>query len=91
MASNVCNLSVEEQKREALGRWLSLVGTVIGVAGTTVLLSVNPKVKTTAGMILDKLPEPLRRNKAATIVGVAALAALIVGGVIVRRMNANKS
>ncbi len=85
MASTVCNLNAEEQKREAFGRWLSLVGTVIGVAGTVVLLSVNPNVKSTASVILDKLPEPLRRNKAATIVGAAALVAVIVGTVIVKR------
>ncbi len=90
MASTVCNLTVEEQKREALGRWLSLVGTVIGVAGTTILLSVNPNVKTTAGAILDHLPEPFRKNKAATIVGAAGIVALIVGAVIVKRMKAKQ-
>ncbi len=91
MASTVCNLTVDEQKREALGRWLSLVGTTIGVAGTVILLSVNPKVKTTAGALLDHLPGPLRRNKAATVVGIAAVGALIIGAVIVKRMKANKA
>ncbi len=91
MASTVCNLTVEEQKREALGRWLALVSTVIGIAGTGILLSVNPNVKTTAGAVLDRLPEPLRKHKGAVIVGVVGLAALVVGGIIVRRIAKNKA
>jgi len=87
MATSVCNLSVEQQKREALGRWLALVGSVIGITGTVVLLSVNPNVSSTASVIFNRLPAPLRKNKAATIVGVAAVGALIMGAVLVKRMK----
>lgn len=77
MASTVCNLTSEEQSREALGRWLALVGTGISVLGTAALMSVNPTVKTTAGAILDRLPGPLQKHRTLVVIGAAAT----VGGI----------
>ncbi len=89
-AQSICNLTAEEQKREALGRWLALVSTVIGIAGTGVLLSVNPNVKTTAGALLDKLPGKLKDHKGAVIVGAVGLTTVVVGAIILRNIRKNK-
>lgn len=70
-----------------MGRWLALVGTSLSVAGTAVLMSVNPRVKSVGGALLDRLPEPLRSHKTQTVVGLVVMSAAIAGLVIAKRLK----
>lgn len=67
-------LTAEEAKREAIGKALGLVGTLVGVTGTLIALSVNPAVK---GQLTDayaKVPQKLKDNSTMLLVlgGLAA-------------------
>lgn len=86
--TTVCNLTKEEQSREALGRWLALVGTGISVLGTAALMSVNPTVKTTAGAIFDRLPAPMQKHKTAVVVGLIAIGGGVAWYILNKRAKA---
>lgn len=66
-------LSDAETKREALGRSVAMVGSIIGLIGTGMLLSVNPAVKTAAGNTFRRLPASVQRNKTLVLVAVGGL------------------
>jgi hypothetical protein len=71
-------LTAEEARREAIGKALGLVGTVIGVTGTLIALSVNPAVKGQLSDIYSKVPKTVQDNKILYLVGGGLLAAFIV-------------
>lgn len=68
-------LTDSESKREALGRGFALVGSLVGVVGTGMLLSINPAVKSAAGAAYRRLPATSQRNK---ILGLTVVAALLM-------------
>jgi hypothetical protein len=76
----VYKLTPDEAKREALGRGFAMVGSIVGLVGTGMLLSINPAVKTAAGSAFRRLPPAAQRHKA--LVGIA-LGGLVVAGISV--------
>lgn len=70
-------LTAEEAKREAIGKMLGLLGTVIGVTGTLIALSVNPAMKGQAQELYSKVPQTVKDNKIAYLIGGGLLAAFI--------------
>ena len=64
----ILKLTPEEARREAIGKALGLVGTVIGVRGTLMALSVNPAFKATATAAWEKAPKELKDNKTGTLI-----------------------
>ena len=71
-------LTAEEARREAIGKALGLVGTVIGVTGTLIALSVNPAVKSQLSDVYSKVPQNVKDNKIVYLVGGGLIAAFIV-------------
>jgi hypothetical protein len=71
-------LTAEEARREAIGKALGLVGTVIGVTGTLIALSVNPAVKGQLSDIYSKVPKTVQDNKILYLIGGGLIAALVV-------------
>lgn len=70
-------LTAEEARREAVGKAIGLLGTVIGVAGTLIAMSVNPSVKGQAGDVYNKLPQTVKDNKIMYLIGGGLLAAFV--------------
>jgi hypothetical protein len=70
-------LTAEEARREAIGKALGLLGTVIGVTGTLIALSVNPAVKSQLNDVYSKVPQTVKDNKIIYLVGGGLLAAFI--------------
>lgn len=70
-------LTDSETKREALGRGFALVGSLVGVVGTAMLLSVNPAVKAAAGSAYRRLPASSERSK---VIGLVLIAGLLMAG-----------
>lgn len=78
----ILKLTPEEARREAIGKALGLIGTVIGVTGTLMALSVNPAFKATAAAAWEKAPKQVKENTTGTLIllgvgGAIALAWLI--------------
>ena len=71
----VLKLTADEAKREAIGKALSLLGTVVGITGTLIALSVNPAVKDSADALYSKVPKTVQDNKMAFLIGGGLLAA----------------
>lgn len=71
-------LTAEEARREAIGKALGLVGTVIGVTGTLIALSVNPAVKSQLQDVYSKVPQNVKDNKIIYLIGGGLLAAFVV-------------
>ena len=68
-------LTDAEAKREAIGRTLALIGSGVGLAGTAMLLSINPKVQSMAGSTLRRLPVGVQSNR--LVAGIAASALVV--------------
>lgn len=66
-------LTQQEAQKEAIGKALSLLGTVIGLTGTVIALSVNPAVKDATSGAFAKLPASVQKN---------TMPLLIVGGLV---------
>lgn len=73
--TEVRKLTDAEAKREAIGRMLALVGSGVGLAGTAMLMSINPQVQGAASGAMRRMPVALQRNR--MLVGVAASAAVV--------------
>ena len=70
-------LTAAEAKREAIGKALGLVGTVIGVTGTLIAMSVNPAVKDQAANLYSKVPQKVKDNSTILLIGGGLLAAFL--------------
>lgn len=70
-------MTADEAKREAIGKALGLLGTVIGVTGTLIALSVNPAVKDQASSVYAKVPQTVKDNMVLYLVGGGILAAFV--------------
>lgn len=70
-------LTAEEARREAIGKALGLLGTVIGVTGTLIAMSVNPAVKDQAKDLYSKIPQTVKDNSTMYLIGGGLLAAYI--------------
>jgi len=62
-------LTPEEAKKEAAGRALTLMGSVIGMVGGVMVLSVNPAFKQQAKGAWKEMPPEVQQNKTAVIIG----------------------
>lgn len=71
-------LTAAEARREAIGKAIGLFGTVLGVTGTLIALSVNPAVKNQLSDVYSKVPQTVKDNKMLYLVGGSLLAALVV-------------
>lgn len=71
-------LTAEEARREAIGKALGLIGTVIGVTGTLIALSVNPAVKGQLSEVYSKVPQTVKDNKLLYLIGGGLIASLLV-------------
>ncbi len=83
----VRKLTDAESKREAMGRTFALVGSLVGAAGTVMLLSVNPKVQSAAGGAFKRLPASVQNHKLLIGLAVGGLALGLVGLYIVKKSN----
>lgn len=81
----VRKLTDAEAKREAMGRTFALVGSVVGAAGTVMLLSVNPAVQGAAGSAFKRLPASVQNHKLLIGLAVSGLALGLVGLYIVKK------
>ncbi len=70
-------LTAAEAKREAIGKALGLVGTIIGVTGTLIAMSVNPAVKQQASDLYAKVPKTVKDNSLLFLIGGGVLAAFV--------------
>jgi hypothetical protein len=70
-------LTAEEARREAIGKAIGLLGTVIGVTGTLIAMSVNPAMKDQTKDLYSKLPQTVKDNKTLYLIGGGLLAAFI--------------
>ncbi len=68
-------LTADEAKREAIGKAIGLLGTVIGVTGTLIAMSVNPAVKSQLSDAYSKLPTKVKGNSTWLLVGGGLVAA----------------
>lgn len=62
-------LTADEAKREAIGKAIGLFGTVLGVAGTLIAMSVNPAVKDQFNDAYSKVPKSVKDNKTLYLIG----------------------
>lgn len=69
-------MTAGEAQREAIGKAIGLIGTVIGAAGTVMALTANPAVQQQINGAYTQLPPDLQKNKMLTIIGVSAVGAL---------------
>lgn len=74
----VLKLTPDEARREAIGKALGLLGTVIGVTGTLMAMSVNPAVKDSLTSAYAKVPQTVKDNKTAYLIGGSLLAAFLI-------------
>lgn len=72
------NMTQQEAQREAIGKALSLFGTVIGLTGTIIALSVNPAVKDSVSGTFAKLPASVQKNTIPLLAAGGLLAAFLV-------------
>lgn len=74
------NLTMDQAHREATGRALILMGSMVSMVGSVMVLSVNPAMKQQATGIWKYLPASFQRNKSLVIIGtgitIASLMAL---------------
>lgn len=77
--SNVkINLTMDQAHREATGRALILMGSMVSMVGSVLVLSVNPAMKQQATGIWQYLPSSFQRNKSLVIIGTGvAIASLM--------------
>jgi hypothetical protein len=72
-------MTPQQVKREATGRALALMGSVIGMVGGIMILSTNPAFKQEAQGMWQQLPPKVQENKAGVIIamglGVAGIVA----------------
>jgi hypothetical protein len=80
-------LTPEQVKREATGRALALMGSVIGMVGGIMILSTNPAFKGEAQGVWKKLPKEVQENKAMAIMGAGLL---VAGAVYMSLMRGNQ-
>jgi hypothetical protein len=71
-------MTPNEARIEAIGKALGLVGATMGTIGTVIALTANPAVKQTADGVYTQLPKEVQDNKIIVIMGVSALAAIIL-------------
>ena len=71
------NMTQAEAQREAIGKALSLAGTLIGATGAIIALSVNPAVKSATSGAFAKLPASVQKNSIYLIIGGSAVAAYL--------------
>jgi len=81
-------MTPEQVKREATGRALALMGSVIGMVGGVMILSTNPAFKKEAQGVWKTLPPKVQENKAALII---ALGLGVAGVVTYSLMSGNKA
>ncbi len=74
----ILKLTPDEARKEAIGKALGLLGTVIGVTGTLIALSVNPAVKDQLSSAYSKVPQNVKDNKIVYLIGGGLLAAFLV-------------
>jgi hypothetical protein len=68
-------LTAEEAKREAMGRALILLGSTVGIVGSSLVLMNNPLVKAKVDTFWNKTPTWVQNNKPFVIIGVGLLGA----------------
>ena len=81
-------MTPEQVKREATGRALALMGSVIGMVGGMMILSTNPAFKAKAQGVWSRLPPQVSQNKAGVII---ALGLGVSGLVAYNMMKGNKA
>jgi hypothetical protein len=78
----ILKLTPEEARREAIGKALGLIGTVIGVTGTLMALSVNPAFKETANAAWAKAPKQIKENTTGALILAGIGGALFLGWLV---------
>jgi hypothetical protein len=68
-------LTQAEAKREAIGKAIGLLGTVVGVTGTLIAMSVNPAVKGQLNDAYSKVPAKVKDNSTLLLIGGGLVAA----------------
>lgn len=71
-------MTPDQVRREATGRSLALMGSVIGMVGGVMILSTNPVFKQEAQGVWKRLPPGMAENKTAVVIGLGlGIAALV--------------
>ena len=71
-------MTPDQAKTEAAGRTLALIGSVIGMVGGVMVLSVNPAFRKEASGAWEQMPKEVKQNKVGVIIlGSAAVAGLL--------------
>lgn len=80
-------MTPKEVKREATGRALALMGSVIGMVGGVMILSTNPAFKTEAKGVWKDMPPAVKNNKGLTIVGLGLGVSALIAFNMMRNNN----
>lgn len=71
-------MTPEQAKTEATGRTLALIGSVVGMVGGVMVLSVNPAFRKEASGAWEQMPKEVKQNKVGVIIiGSLGLAGLL--------------
>lgn len=71
-------MTPEQVRREATGRALALMGSVVGMVGGVMILSTNPVFKQEAQGVWKRLPPSMVENKTAVVIGLGLGVAALV-------------